>query len=169
MKKGKRIKKTVGLLAFIIICFLALRFLLTFWGETAECSYIYAKSFFLFGIEATFAVYSFSAGIPFFGITLTEKEMLLNEIRFLPIFPFVSGEAGIVEFDWGEAGFITVLIILIIGIISAKAKRLPAPEKIEDDEDEEEIIEDKNLCRKCGKRLLDNHVYCENCGAKRED
>lgn len=168
MKRGKRIKKIIGFLAFIIISFLALRFSLTFWGETAECSYVYAKSFILFGVEMVFAVYSFSAGIPFFGITLSEKEMLLNEIRFLPVFPFVSGEAGIVEFDWGEAGFITVLVILVIGIIAAKAKRLPAPEEIEEEEDEEEV-EDKSLCRKCGKRLLDSHVYCENCGAKRED
>ena len=169
MKRRSGFKKIAAFLALAIFCFLSLRFLLTFWGETAGCSYIYAKSFILFGVEATFAVYSFSAGIPFFGITLSEKEMLLNEVRFLPVFPFISGESGVVEFDWGEAGFITVLVILVVGIIAAKAKRLPVLEEIEEEEDEEEIIEDKNLCRKCGKRLLDNHVYCENCGAKRED
>ena len=167
MRKRRRLGKAGIFLAAVLIGVIALRFALSFWGEEVPCEYIFKESFSLFGKEFSFAVYRFKAGIPFFGITLSLSEMLLGTVKFLPVFPIISGESILVNFDWGEAGFLTAAAILLIGILCRGKPQTEEIENVlEDTEEVEAEKEDKSLCPKCGKKIFGDNLYCENCGAK---
>ncbi len=167
----KRRKGILFYIAVIAAVFLVIRFCLSLWGIETACEYIFRKDFSLFGMEFSFAVYSFFCGIPFFGITLTKVELLRSVVKYIPFLPIISGESGIVSFDWGEAGILTFSIILAVGLF-CKGKRLPAEEDEEEKDcggNAEESPEDKSICKKCGKKIFGDNMYCENCGTKKED
>lgn len=170
MKKRGTTKKAIVFLTATAIGVIFIRFILSLWGETVMCEYVFAQHLSVLGQDFALVIYSFTHGIPFFGISIAHISSLGRTISYIPFFPLISGESDIVYFDWGEAGVLTIAIIVLIGFFCFRGGETEQTELTEEEASEkEEALPDKDACPKCGKKIFGENVYCENCGARRPE